>query len=194
MPTLPYYDIPLVNDGTQDFAPLLNAILARIVTMVAHNQLPVGTTLRWGDITNGKFLACSGSGVQLSGDMNFAQNEAVAFVIQRGSSFPLNPVEGQLFFRSTVGLYQYLNGGWVKLAASVLDALSAVFGARGELVAGSAAGANVIVSAPLNRQILQGDPAAPGGMRWVDASELDVPALNANIAAYATHYAASTFI
>lgn len=51
-------------------------------------------------------------------NVNFNQNEAKSFVLEKGTSFPVSPVTGQKFFRTdTIKEYTYTgSGGWVTVA------------------------------------------------------------------------------
>jgi len=82
----------------------------------------VGEVIQW-DNTNSRFnistdLYVDGA-LELNGNLDFNQNQAVEMVIDQGGSFPGSAVEGQTFYRTDLyTFYIYANGSWTALDAA----------------------------------------------------------------------------
>ena len=112
------YSIGLIERGAQDWKQSFDQIIESIDTLLANNQIPEGVTLKWGDVTNGKYLQADSSGVKCVGDFDLGSNQIKNLVIDQGAALPSTATSGQLFFKtSDQTLHVYANSAWVTLGA-----------------------------------------------------------------------------
>lgn len=118
MSTTTYYDIDLPSLNSEDWAQVLHQAFSQITEFLVENQKPANVVLRWGDITNGKYLECSSQGVKVVGNLDFALGKAEKFVIDQGSSFPADTPEGRMFYRTDEEvLYVRTSTSWQAMGA-----------------------------------------------------------------------------
>jgi hypothetical protein len=133
MASTTYHGIPLPGDGSQDWVTVLNRALSAITEKMVRQQLPEGTTLRWGDIAGGNYLEVSASGgIRVIGGLDHGTSPARNLRLPQGDDFPESANEGSVFLRTDTGvLWYFWDGDWTQLGA--MDG-SAVADAGGLLV------------------------------------------------------------
>lgn len=80
-----------------------------------NNSKTLGTsTYKWNNIYATTFTGALSGTASFTGNVNFNKNEAQNFAVQKLSTAPASPVNGQLYYNTNTGtIYVYANGGWV---------------------------------------------------------------------------------
>ena len=85
-----------------------------------NNVGTLGTSsYKWNNVYATTFNGALSGTASFTGNVNFNKNEAQNFAVQRLSTAPASPVNGQLYYDTNYGtVYVYANGGWVDILAT----------------------------------------------------------------------------
>lgn len=96
------------------------AIFPHDVRPKSNNSKSLGnSSYKWKNVYATTFNGALNGTASFTGNVNFNKNEAQNFAVQRLSTAPASPVNGQLYYDTNYGtVYVYANGGWVDVLAT----------------------------------------------------------------------------
>lgn len=181
MSTTTYFDIQLPGENNYDWFTKTNRAFSAITEKMVRLQMPSTTTLRWGDITNNRYLEASTLGLKLVGGIDFGTTPGTNFRFPQGDEFPTDPMIGEAFFRTDEEiLYVYYDGDWQAVSAASSGGISAAGGLLitdlgtelGSFAVSDGAGGIELVWPGANDSVLTSDNTSDSGWGYKTVLEL----------------------
>lgn len=181
MSTTTYFDIQLPGENNYDWFTKTNRAFSAITEKMVRLQMPSTTTLRWGDITNNRYLEASTLGLKLVGGIDYGTTPGTNFRFPQGDEFPTDPMIGEAFFRTDEEiLYVYYDGDWQAVSAASSEGISAAGGLLitdlgtelGSFAVSDGASGIELVAPGANDTVLTSDSTSDSGWGYKTVLEL----------------------
>lgn len=186
MSTTTYFDIQLPGENNYDWFTKTNRAFSAITEKMVRLQMPSTTTLRWGDITNNRYIEASTLGLKLVGGIDFGTTPGTNFRFPQGDEFPTDPMIGGAFFRTDEEiLYVYYDGDWQAVTAASSEGITAAGGLLitdlgtelGSFAVSDGASGLELVTPGVNDTVLTSDNTSDSGWSTKTVFELLGPSL-----------------
>lgn len=103
----------------------------------------------------------------LTGTLNFNNNQATNFLLERRASVATAGNEGRLYYRTDIDIPQTDDGAAIRDIVTVT-----IGGVKGDIIAGTGTDAFARLAASTNNYVLVGDTSTTTGLRWAPASQV----------------------